>query len=394
MSNFYPPRLNPWLVRGLQRMAPLLCAWRHRMWLQIQPADLQVLRQLRGERVLLLPNHPTFQDWLAIFLLSGRLGQSFYYLAAYERFQGLEGPLIQRLGAYSIRRGLGDRPSVIQTLHLLMRPATHLVIFPEGGCSFQNDTVMPFRTGPVQIALQAMNRLVKRGEPLPNLYAVPISLKYRYTGDMDPVIASTLGRLEHALHVSHGADLSAYQRLRRVAERVLAMLEQRYEVQARAHEAEQWNIRISRIKAHVLECCEAALEIVAVADKPLRERVYAIQNELEERADDFAERDFWSYEAMHQAADGLLNFVAIYDGYVAAAPTPERFLDTLTRLEREVFGINQPRPKGQRDVMVQIGSPINLKDWFEAYQSDRPGTVTQLSQQLQQTVQHQLNQRL
>lgn len=83
-----------------------------------------------------------------MFLLSARLGEVFHYLVAHEAFQGLQGRLLTtRLGAYSIRRGLGDRRSVAQTLELLMQPACRLVVFPEGGCSFQNDTVMPFRGG-------------------------------------------------------------------------------------------------------------------------------------------------------------------------------------------------------------------------------------------------------
>ena len=87
----------------------------------------------------------------------------------------------------------------------------------------------------------------------------------------------------------------------------------------------------------------------------------------------------------------LLNFDAIYDGYVAAAPTPERFLDTLTRLEREVFNIERPRPKGHRQAVVQVGDPVNLKEHFSSYKQDKEETIKALTLQMQQAVQDNLD---
>lgn len=389
MSEFYPPRLNPTLVHLCQGIAPLVGRWQYQMNLEIQPACLEKLAALGDRRLLLLSNHPTFHDGMAMFLLSARLGEVFHYLVAYEAFLGLQGRLLQRLGAYSIHRGLGDRRSVAQTVELLMQPACRLVIFPEGGCSFQNDTVMPFRSGAVHLALQAMSKLIKRGEPQPELYIIPVSIKYRYTGDMSQVIHNTLSRLERTLQISVVSTSSFYQRLRAVAERVLVGLEQDYDLHTAEMAQMDWNQRILHIKTHLLQRCEQKLGIDSAAREPARERVYRIQHILESGAEVGAQ-DFWTYD-IHKATVRLLNFDAIYDGYVAADPTPERFLDTLTRLEREVFGIDQPPPKGYRTVLLRIGEPVNLKDHFERYQQDRSGTVSTLTQQIQQDVQRNLD---
>jgi hypothetical protein len=96
-------------------------------------------------------------------------------------------------------------------------------------------------------------------------------------------------------------------------------------------------------------------------------------------------------ETMTQAMTRLLNFDAIYDGYVAEKPTPERFLDTLVRFEREVFSVDKPRPKAHRQAFLRIGQPIRLADFLDAYSRDRAGTVATLVQELQQTTQHNLN---
>lgn len=388
--DFYPPHLSLPIVRICQAIAPWLCHWQYHMRLEVDSACLQTLHSLDGNRVILMPNHPTFHDWVAVFLLSAKIPMAFHYLAAYERFHGMGGWWLQRLGAYSIRRGLGDRPSVAKTLELMMQPACRLVIFPEGGCSFQNDTVMPFRAGAVQVAFQAMNKLVRQGEPVPDLYAVPLSLKYYYTSDMTLVIHNTLTRLERALRLPRAE--TPYERLRVVAEQVLQGLERDYDFYDDTNHQLSWNERIPQLRNHVLQSCEQQLGITPGVNDLPRERVYRIQYTLESRAESFTGADFWTYNSIHTAAARLLNFDAIYDGYVAANPTPERFLDTLTRLERAVFQIDQPPPKGYRRVRVKVGEPMNLKDYFERYQGDRPTTVDTLTRELQQQVQTHLNQ--
>lgn len=389
MSEFYPPRLNPTLVHLCQRAAPFVGRCHYRMALEIDPTCLEKLTTLRDCRLLLLANHPTFHDGMALFLLSARLGEAFNYLVAYEAFKGLQGRFLQRIGAYSVRRGLGDRRSLAQTLELLMQPACRLVIFPEGGCSFQNDTVMPFRVGAVHLALQAMSKLIKRSDPQPDLYVVPVSLKYHYTSNMTQVIHDTLSRLERVVQIP--AASNSYQRLRAVAEQVLIGLEQDYGICTVKTTEMDWNQRILQIKAYLLQHCEQTLAITSAPGEPARERVYRIQHILESRAEALGTDDVWTYESIYKATTRLLNFDAIYDGYVAADPTPERFLDTLTRLEREVFGIDQPPPKGYRNVLLRIGEPVNLKDHFERYQRERSGTITTVTQQIQQTVQSNLD---
>lgn len=393
-SDFYPPKLNLPFVRFAQLIAPGGAYLLYQIELDVDYDSLNRLVALREQQVLLLPNHPTFQDPIAIFLLSGKLGQKFYYLAAYEQFQGILRKIFQWLGVYSIRRGLADRASIAQTLDLLTQPGCHLVIFPEGGCSFQNDTVMPFRSGAVQLAFQAMNRSVKQGNPIPDLYVVPISIKYHYTQDMSAVIERTLSRLEQVLQIT--STTNQYERLRTIGERILTQIEQEYGIANHITEPKSWDQRIARLKAHVLASCEQQLGLTSVPGELDRERVYKIQYALQEKAEalDTTSTDatiLQELEAMRWSMIRILNFDALHDGYVAADPTPERFLDTLIRLEREVFKIDQPPPKGHRRASLRTGEPVNLKDYFAVYQKNRTETITTLVNQFQQTVQSNLD---
>jgi hypothetical protein len=291
-----------------------------------------------------------------------------------------------------VQRGLADRDSVSQTLALLTQPTCKPVIFPEGGCSFQNDTVMPFRPGAVQIGLQAMARCRKRGQPVPDLHLVPISLKYRYSGRMTPVIEKTLSQLEQMLSLTPQGD--HYQRLRVVAARVLGQFEQEYDV-ALPEDAD-WNQRITALKTQVIQRCEQDLNLSSAPGEPNRERVYRIRHMLDRQRnlsfrDQAGQQNTMSLDVMTKAMVRVLNFDAIYDGYVAEKPTPERFLDTLVRFEREVFGIDKPRPKAHRQAFLRVGQPLRLHDYLDAYSTDRADTVANLVQQLQHTTQHNLD---
>lgn len=403
---FYPPKLNSFLVRFAQGLAPLATPWLYQFRLRVSPDEVKQVRSLSQAHLLFMPNHPTFQDPIVMFTLSAVLRQPFHYLAAIELFQGTLGSVVQRLGVYSIRRGLVDRVSVSQTIELLSQPQSRLVIFAEGGCSFQNDTVMPFRSGAIQLALQSLNRMAKQGQDLPALYVIPVAIKYRYTRDMAPVIQTTLRRLEQAVGLQTAQMTDAYQRLRAIAQRVLAQVEQDYGLHTPQVEELSWNQRIVRLREQVVARCEQELGLATNAAEPIRERTYRIQYalKLQEEAlesesnlsanevmDPKADERAYNYRLMEKSVKRLLNFDAIYDGYVAEQPTPERFLDTLVRLEREVFDIDQPPPKGFREAWVKLGPPICLTDSFNLYQRDRAGTVNQLTLDVQQAVQRNLD---
>lgn len=419
---FYPNRLTPWFVRLIQFIAPPLCRWFNKLDVVVVPSHETELKDLKNKRMLLLANHPTFQDPIVLFLLSAQLGEMFYFLADRMALRGNLGPFLQRLGVYSIKRGLPDRESVRHTVEILNQPQSRLVIFPEGGCSFQNDRVSPFRAGAIQLAFQALSRQHKQQKEVPDLYAVPISIKYRYPRDVTPMIGQLLARLENALNLT--AKGNQYQRLRTIGEKVLQQCEQEYPFERL--EGASMNDRIPYLKARILKTIEQFFDFKSSEEIPDRERVYKLQYLLEQNTneedkmggatisfplqaattetssepawqDEFGQ--VWSADFIRHSLWRVLNFDAIYDGYVAENPSQERYLDTLTRLEREVFGIDRPPPKDYRQALVYIGKPVNLKDYFLDFQRDREAwtesnratTVTQLVDELQSQVQQNLD---
>ncbi len=370
---FVPPQQNPLLTRLIQSIFYLVAYFVYKIRLVIEEEDVAKLKAIADQRVVYLPNHSNLDDGLAVFLLSARIGQLFHYIVALEAFQGLVGKLLQKVGAYSIRRGVGDRQSMMQTLKILQQPQCKLVIFPEGGCSYQNDTVMTFRPGAVELSFKAMEKLVRRIDEIPDFYLVPVSLKYCYPGATDSQIDQALSHLETALSLKPEQN-DFYLRLRTISAQILTKLETEYQVIPL--ETSDWNQRINTLKQRMLDYCEEKLQIIP-QDKLLdRERIYKIQVILRSSSDTELQSAV-DREHLYLTTVRLLNFDAIYDGYVAEKPTTERFFATIDRLEREVFQIDRPKFKGRRQVIVKIGTPINLKEYWHNYQSALQTTTSQ-----------------
>ncbi|MBW4534036.1 MAG: 1-acyl-sn-glycerol-3-phosphate acyltransferase [Pleurocapsa minor HA4230-MV1] len=392
---FIPPQQNPLLVRLAQSIFYLVTYLAFKFSLIVSEEDLAKVRAIACDRVVYLPNHSNLDDGVAVFQLSARIGQLFHYVVAIEAFQGVVGKLIQLVGAYSLRRGVGDRSSVIQTLTILQQPQCKLVIFPEGGCSYQNDTVIPFRTGAIELSFKALEKLVKQENTVPDFYLVPVSLKYCYPKATNKQIDQALTRLEHALALKAIQD-DRYSRLRAIAEKVLTSLETEYHV---AVEQTDWNQRCQNLRKQMLGYCEAKLAIATknqLGDREAnRERVYRVQSILRNLSDP-DQKAAIDYEHLYLTTVRLLNFDAIYDGYVAEKPTIERYFATIDRLEREVFKIDRPKFKGWREITAKIGTPINLKNYWQKYHSDRPSTsreqiINHLTEIAQQEVQANLS---
>lgn len=388
---FIPPQQNPWLIRLAQSIFYLVSYFVFKFRLIVAEADVAKARAIAPHRVVYLPNHSNLDDGLAVFALSARIGQLFSYVVAIEAFQGVVGKMLQLVGAYSLRRGISDRSSIIQTLSLLQQPQCKLVIFPEGGCSYQNDTVISFRTGAVELSFKALEKLVQQENTVPDFYLVPVSLKYRYPKATEAQINQALTRLEAALSIK-SVESDAYLRLRVIAEQILNNLEAEYHIPV---EQADWNHRLKILRKQMLCYCEAKLAIAAKNQLRDRERVYRVQSVLR-NLPDTDKNPARDYEHLYLTTVRLLNFDAIYDGYVAEKPTPERYFATIDRLEREVFRLDRPKFKGRREIIATIGTPINLKDYWREYHSDRPSAsqaqiIGNLTKIIQQEVQSNLN---
>jgi len=404
-TDFRPPLLHLPTLRLFQRVLPgLLRRICGVVAVDIPDEDIGRLRALAGERLLLAPNHPTNDDPALLFALSKAAGMPFYYLCCREAFDhllGLWGWIIQRLGAYSVVRGTTDRDSFRTTRALLAAPAGKVVIFPEGEMHSQNDTLLPFHAGVVQLAFWALEDLHKAGDPAASVSLLPVALRYFFTEDMTAAIDEALARLERAVRPPD-ADTEAmpaapYARMRRVGVGMLEVMEAEYGLKTKpAGDESDLTPRMNALKSLLLDRAAGLIGVPLPPDATLPERMRLLINAVYAVTHDEAvpRSPYQARVHRQQAAraapllsdlNRVANWIAVQDNYVRARPTPERMADTLRRLEIEAFG--KASLHGPRRALVRVGEPINLVACYDAYRADKRGTVARVTHELEAAVQ-------
>jgi hypothetical protein len=358
----------------------------------VPETDWPHLLQLRRGRAILSANHPTTSDPLIAMFLSRRLGEAFNYMACREQFHGPWGWAIQRLGAYSVHRGLPDRQAIRMTRRLLAELNRKVVIFPEGETYEHNDVMIPFQQGIIQIGFGACDDLDKQGRT-PTLPVLPIAVKYRCVRDPRPAIAAGLRALEEALSLSPAFGTDFYQRLRHVGERVLGLME--VEFGLKPSPAASLKERIQAGKEYVLDRVAREVGVTRPMELPLSEQMRFLFNAVQDFAGQFADAPDEYGRRQHErrliAARPLLidlrrvhNFLVVTDGYVADQMTGERFLDVLGRLEREVLG--KVRHGVPREAVVRLATPVDLGQYYERYRQSRRTVVVEVTAQIEGSV--------
>jgi 1-acyl-sn-glycerol-3-phosphate acyltransferase len=398
MLDFKPPKPNTALIQVAKGLVPLV----NRLFLKgltldVDAESIDRLRRIDGHPTVLAPNHAARADPAVMFFLSKRLSQQYYYMTAREtygtgKFGGLRGFLMQRFGAYSIVRGTADRNAFRTTRELLSEGNASLVIFAEGEISRQNDTVMRFERGIVQLCFWALDDMAKAEVDKP-LYMVPIGIKYQYPQDMWDDIDTALTELErNILPAADRTPMERYERLRRIGIAVFKTLAAEYKY--KVDETVPLDVHIQKMKEQILSHAEQIMGIRSDADVLTRVRalknlvdaeVYKDSEQMTEYERKIHEELLQKFQRFHPDLERLINFITISDGYVAEERSPERFLEVIVRLEREVFGASKMR--GPRVASVRVGEPKNLREYYDTYKAQKRETVEQITLELETTVQ-------
>ncbi len=396
-KDFKAPKPSPLAMAVARAVMPLINRWYLKgLTLDINAESMARLKTTSGYPTVFAPNHAAHADPAVMFLLSKRLSQAFYYMTARETFDtgsfgAIRSFLMQHLGAYSIVRGTADRNAFRTTRQLLVNGAGPLVIFAEGEISRQNDTVMRFERGITQLCFWALEDMKKAGIGKP-LYVVPLGIKYGYTHDMWDTIDTALTQLEREiLPPAERTPVERYERLRRIGVEILSTLTKEYHAHLATGTLEA---QIQELKEHILAHAENIMGIHSDADVLTRVRalknlvdaeVYRDVEQMMAYERQVHEQQLQKFQLFYPDLERLINFIAISDGYVAEEPSPERFLEVISRFEREVFGTSKMR--GPRIASIRVGEPKNLAACYDIYSTQKRETVEKITLELETAVQ-------
>lgn len=396
MLDFRPPKDTAALIWLAKLLLPLhfeieLKGTR----IEVVDDGLEKFQELAGKRTVICPNHSNRNDPDIVFSLAKMSGEHFNFLAAREVFDwdhGWNGWRLQHFGCYSVVRGAADRESFKMTKSLIVSGKKKLVIFPEGEISRQNDTLMPLETGVAQMSFWALEELHKQKKTEP-VFLLPVALKYTYRADITYELRNSIDRLEEHLNIAKSSSGSLHERLRVIALSVLTALEHEYD--HKPIEGQSINERLSSLRTIVLNVIAAHLQIELPTGQSTLTLVRILRNALDEHIyeDEEIASDYQrklhdekakSIRVFYRDLDRVVNFIAIYDGYLLERMTQERFAETIDRFETEVFG--KCTIKGPRLVFLKLGEPINLLDYWDSYKANKKAAVQKVTDELSKRI--------
>lgn len=394
MLDFKPPKDSPFLIGLVKLILPaVLKVALHDTQVSVVDDGLERFKALRGLRTVICPNHANHDDPEVMFALSKMVHEDFNFLAAreiFDRDHGSRGFWLQRLGCYSIVRGAADRESFKMTRGLIAANKKKLIIFPEGEITRQNDTLLTLESGVCQMSFWALDDLEKQQRPEP-VFILPLAVKYTYREEIRNTLEQALYKIEDRIGLKASRSDSLYKRLALVADSLLAALEHEYNFKPR--QGDSRNDRIVGLRGAILRNIAGYLQIELPPNMSQLEQVRVLRNAIDDSIFSTTEHeDVTAYQkrlhdekttkikGFYRDLDRVLNFIAIYDGYLREHLKQERFAEVLDRIETEVFG--KASVKGARLVLIQVGQPIDLLAAYPEYRSSKKAAVHRITAEL------------
>ncbi|MFK7788943.1 MAG: lysophospholipid acyltransferase family protein [Phycisphaeraceae bacterium] len=336
-----------------------------------------------GDRLVLMPNHPTHADAAIMLEACRRAGLTTQMMAAYDVFlrSRADAFVMQRLGAFSVDREGSDPRAMKTALGVLDKGKHALVVFPEGNVYLENDRVTPFSEGAAFIALRAAHQLKEQGH---RVLAVPVSIKATHQQDCKPLVIDRLNALAKAVDVVLPAGVTPIQAMRLIG---VALLHRNLKLRGLdTPEADDFHSLISHAGGVVMDKLETKLDITPKPDSTLIDRVRKARQVIHEvrtdteRVADHAAAATWADEAML-----ALRLASYSDSYAASNPTLDRVEETSEKLAEDIHREMMP-PELDRAAYVRFNEPIPLCEYVTEKRAGRK-QVRALTAQCEASVQ-------
>lgn len=348
--------MTPWLVR-LWRPVINRTLRNHTKFNQIDVQGKEHIEKALASKagIMLTPNHSFHYDSYVLIEAGHRVGSPFHFMSAWQVFEmssPLERWVLQRHGCFSINREGNDLRAFKQGVDLLKESPYPLVIFPEGDIYHSNDRVTPFREGAAAVAMSAAK---KSERPI---ITIPVALKAYYVKDPLPDLEKLMTRLEETLHWRPRKDLPLHERIYKFAEGLLTLKELEYLGRPHAGTVKE---RTRNLACAVLARIEAKNNVSAEGG-PIPERV----KEMRRAVITASEKEGVTPQQLELLGVDMEDLFFVmqlfsYPGdYIEEKPSLERIAETLDKFEEDVLKADYPGIRGERNVVVRFGEPIEV----------------------------------
>jgi 1-acyl-sn-glycerol-3-phosphate acyltransferase len=355
---------------------------------EVENSDVLRAAVTAGQGVLITPNHSAHYDAPALYIAADSIDQPLYFMTAWQVFamsNRWEQWAMQRLGCFSVDREATDRQAIKQAVHVLQNEPHPLVIFPEGDIYHTADHVTHFRDGAAAIALTAVKRSSRP------VIAVPCAIKFWYVDNPSGELHAAMEALEQRLYLRTDETKPLVDRIHRMAEAALALKELDY----LGHTCSgRLRDRITHLAEHVLSGIESRHAISRKA-KTIPERVKVLRSKLIGEIEELQPNPSQNgeIEAMSRGMEDLFFVMQLYSyrgDYLIDNPSIERLAETIDKFEEDILGLEYPRVRGRRKVVIRFGEPVPVE---RAGRQDETAELTGLLESRVQALLDELNAR-
>lgn len=388
MLEFIEPRQSSTFVRLIQRI------WRVFAYIRMGSVRVEIckdvftaFKKLKGKRTIVCSNHPAAEDGIFLFGLSAIMKERFVFLAARDSFGKagrFQANTMQKLGCYSVERGMADLQAFKASCKILKRGKSKLVIFPEGEISYKNSYLREFESGPELIALSTLHE-IQNENASGSVYILPLALKYRFSRDVRSHLARVMTRIEIQLAIG-GDELPLKHRIRRAYEYLLFYLEKKYSIQTDATDLNQ----------RILAFCEARVSAIATelgsensANLSLIRRIHLLMNRIAEIQSKYTDSSADKVKQkisnrLYDQVKRLIGFMAVSEHSFSHELSQEDAAELIRLLVQELpRGVKVKTPD---IVLLGAGQILDVRDFMPSSRAQRKQSVSKLKQELEQQI--------
>lgn len=357
---FRPPKHEGWLrPLGLAVNRAVHLKRKYKI-ARIEDEGFQKARALvdAGHAVMLAPNHSDHSDPHVVMEIAARHGMRALFMAAREIFEvsPVASWALQAMGVFSVDRDGPDLSAIKTAITLLEKGGDPLVIFPEGEIYHHHRRLDPLNEGVASILLKVAARLPEGRAA----YLVPVGLRFFHDASVEGTFCGRLSALEDRIGWTPKPKMPVDERIHRLGTGILALKETEYLGVAGTGIVHE---RLSRLCEDLLAVVEARYPRDAKAVTP-PERVRALRYRIRRRLLDAeqppspSERELL-LDDMDRVFTALQAHSYIGD-YLLADPTLDRRAETILKLEEDLFGF--PTYPVARTARVVAGEPIPVSE--------------------------------
>ena len=310
-----------------------------------------------GHGIMLAPNHCRPCDPMVLGPLSYQVGRPFYIVASWHVFMQnrLQSFLLPRLGVFSIYREGTDREALKTAMQVTAEAKRPLVIFPEGVISRHNDKLNHLMEGTALMARGAARQRAAANPP-GKVVIHPVAIRYFFDGDIESTAPAVLRDIEHRLTWHPQDHLPLKERMGKIGGALLALKEVEYLGVPQSGGIPE---RVQGLIDRLLVPLENEW-VKGRREKEIVGRVKLLRTAIvpEMVSGSLSEAEMqrrWRHLADMYLAQQLSCYPP---DYLAADPTPERYLETVERFEEDITDKARPHPPMR--AVIDVGEAIEV----------------------------------